>query len=211
MQRLVLRGPLAPAMPKHTAPRPFFSSAGNVSGMRRSMHSRIVPRAAIKDVAGAAADASGLTVKEAEAAVRAAFDFIAAEVRNEQGRLGAHRSIRCLFFHTSTSSVVDVSVFATLSADLPLSFLSRERIEKRNNLATLMQKKTKKLKKNFRQVAKGEKVTVAGFGTFERRERPARAGRNPRTGEPLAIAAKSAPAFVAAKALKDQVDAGNKN
>ena len=46
---------------------------------------RIVPRAAMKDVASAAAGASGLTVKEAEAAVRAAFDFIAAEVRMEEG------------------------------------------------------------------------------------------------------------------------------
>ena len=113
-------------------------SAADVAGRSRSVRSRVVPRAAMKDVAVAAADASGLTVKEAEAAVRAAFDFIAAEV------------------------------------------------------------------------TKGEKVTVAGFGTFERRARPARAGRNPRTGEPLTIAARSAPAFVAAKALKDQVDAGEK-
>ena len=41
----------------------------------------VVPRAALKDVVAAAADASGLTAKEAEAAVRAAFDFIAEEVR----------------------------------------------------------------------------------------------------------------------------------
>ena len=67
-----------------------------------------------------------------------------------------------------------------------------------------------KKKKIERQITKGEKVTVAGFGTFERRERPERSGRNPRTGEALTIAARSAPAFVAAKALKEQVDGGEK-
>ena len=65
-----------------------------------------------------------------------------------------------------------------------------------------------KTKKSALQITKGEKVTVAGFGTFERRERPERSGRNPRTGEALTIAARSAPAFVAAKALKEQVDGG---
>ena len=65
-------------------------------------------------------------------------------------------------------------------------------------------------KKLSTQLTKGEKVTVAGFGTFERRERPERAGRNPRTGEALTISARSAPAFVAAKALKDQVDGKEK-
>ena len=75
--------------------------------------------------------------------------------------------------------------------------------------------KTKKQNKNkinnlLLQITKGEKVTVAGFGTFERRERPERSGRNPRTGEALTIAARSAPAFVAAKALKEQVDGGEK-
>ena len=75
--------------------------------------------------------------------------------------------------------------------------------------------KTKKQNKNkinnlLLQITKGEKVTVAGFGTIERRERPERSGRNPRTGEALTIAARSAPAFVAAKALKEQVDGGEK-
>lgn len=72
------------------------------------------------------------------------------------------------------------------------------------------QKQTSKHKtiENALQITRGEKVTVAGFGTFERRERPERSGRNPRTGEALTIAARSAPAFVAAKALKEQVDGG---
>src|SRR5210317_1027364 len=49
----------------------------------------------------------------------------------------------------------------------------------------------------------GDKVSIAGFGTFESRYRAARQGRNPATGETIQIAAKNAPAFKAAKGLKD--------
>jgi DNA-binding protein HU-beta len=55
-------------------------------------------------------------------------------------------------------------------------------------------------------LAKGEKVQVAGFGNFEVKHRPARMGRNPRTGEPVQIAASKAPTFKAAKGLKDAVN-----
>ena len=55
-------------------------------------------------------------------------------------------------------------------------------------------------------LAKGEKVSIAGFGNFEVRHRAARTGRNPRTGEPVQIAATNAPAFKAAKALKEAVN-----
>ena len=51
----------------------------------------------------------------------------------------------------------------------------------------------------------GGKVAIGGFGTFEARERVARAGRNPRTGESIEIAAKRYPAFKAAKGLKDRI------
>ena len=51
----------------------------------------------------------------------------------------------------------------------------------------------------------GDKVTLVGFGTFEVRERPARKGRNPQTGEEIAIEASKLPAFKAGKALKDSV------
>ncbi|MDP2873872.1 MAG: HU family DNA-binding protein [bacterium] len=54
-------------------------------------------------------------------------------------------------------------------------------------------------------LAKGEKVTVTGFGTFEVRQRAARMGRNPQTGAPLHIAATKTPAFKAGKGLKDAV------
>ena len=52
----------------------------------------------------------------------------------------------------------------------------------------------------------GDKVALIGFGTFEVRERGARTGRNPRTGETITIEASKAPAFTAGKALKDAVN-----
>jgi DNA-binding protein HU-beta len=51
----------------------------------------------------------------------------------------------------------------------------------------------------------GEKVQLIGFGNFEVRERAARKGRNPQTGEEIEIAASKVPAFSAGKALKDAV------
>jgi len=52
----------------------------------------------------------------------------------------------------------------------------------------------------------GEQITLVGFGTFLVRKREARTGRNPRTGEPLEIAASNVPSFKAGKALKDAVN-----
>lgn len=54
-------------------------------------------------------------------------------------------------------------------------------------------------------VAKGKKVTLVGFGTFEPRKRAARMGRNPQTGKELHIAAKTVPAFSAGKKFKELV------
>lgn len=54
-------------------------------------------------------------------------------------------------------------------------------------------------------LARGEKVTVTGFGTFEVRQRAARMGRNPQTGAPIHIPATKTPAFRAGKGLKDAV------
>ncbi len=55
-------------------------------------------------------------------------------------------------------------------------------------------------------LAAGEKVQVVGFGTFEVRAREARTGKNPRTGEAVAIPASKVPAFKAGKSLKDVVN-----
>jgi DNA-binding protein HU-beta len=51
----------------------------------------------------------------------------------------------------------------------------------------------------------GEKVAIPSLGTFEVKDRAARQGRNPATGETMTFAAKKVPAFKAAKALKDAV------
>jgi DNA-binding protein HU-beta len=53
---------------------------------------------------------------------------------------------------------------------------------------------------------KGDTVSLVGFGTFSVRERAAREGRNPRTGETIKIKASKNPAFKAGKALKDAVN-----
>ena len=55
-------------------------------------------------------------------------------------------------------------------------------------------------------LAQGGQVSLVGFGTFMVRERPARSGRNPRTGESIKIAASRTPSFKAGKALKDRVN-----
>ena len=51
----------------------------------------------------------------------------------------------------------------------------------------------------------GEKVQIVGFGTFSGKERAARTGKNPATGETIEIAASKVPAFAAGKALKDEI------
>ncbi len=56
------------------------------------------------------------------------------------------------------------------------------------------------------ELAKGGKVQLVGFGTFEVSERGEREGRNPRTGEVMKIAASKAPKFKAGKALKDAIN-----
>jgi DNA-binding protein HU-beta len=56
-------------------------------------------------------------------------------------------------------------------------------------------------------VKDGDKVTLVGFGSFEKRERQQREGRNPKTGESMTIAATTVPAFSAGKAFKETVAA----
>ncbi|MBW4452721.1 MAG: HU family DNA-binding protein [Nostoc indistinguendum CM1-VF10] len=54
-------------------------------------------------------------------------------------------------------------------------------------------------------VANGEKVTLIGFGSFERRERSQREGRNPKTNETITIPATKVPAFSAGKQFREKV------
>ena len=77
--------------------------------------------------------------------------------------------------------------------------------------AEISKKDAEKAVKAFTEVVsdelvKGEKIQLVGFGTFEVSERPAREGRNPKTGEVLTIAASKAPTFKAGKALKAMVN-----
>ena len=77
--------------------------------------------------------------------------------------------------------------------------------------AELSKKDAEKALKAFTEVvaeelAKGEKIQLVGFGTFEVSERAAREGRNPRSGETMTIAASKAPKFKAGKALKDAIN-----
>ena len=55
-------------------------------------------------------------------------------------------------------------------------------------------------------LARGDRVELRGFGAFSVKNRPARTGRNPRTGEEIKIKASLNPAFKAGKALKDAVN-----
>ena len=57
-------------------------------------------------------------------------------------------------------------------------------------------------------LANGDDVRIADFGTFGARNRPARTGRNPRTGEAIWISASRTPSFKAGKALRDAVNTG---
>lgn len=77
--------------------------------------------------------------------------------------------------------------------------------------AGLSKKDAEKALKAFTDVVteelkKGEKIQLVGFGTFEVSERAAREGRNPQTGEAMAIAASKSPKFKAGKALKDALN-----
>lgn len=78
------------------------------------------------------------------------------------------------------------------SADIPKAAASRA-------LDAMIESVTESLKK-------GDSVALVGFGTFAVKERAARTGRNPQTGQPIQISAAKVPSFKAGKALKDSVN-----
>lgn len=78
------------------------------------------------------------------------------------------------------------------SADIPKAAASRA-------LDAMVESVTDSLKK-------GDSVSLVGFGTFSVKERAARTGRNPQTGQPIEISAAKVPSFKAGKALKDSVN-----
>lgn len=78
--------------------------------------------------------------------------------------------------------------------------------------ANLSKKDSEAALKAFTEVVRdvlvaGDKIQLVGFGNFEVSERAAREGRNPSTGETIAIAASKTPKFKPGKALKDAVNA----
>ena len=56
-------------------------------------------------------------------------------------------------------------------------------------------------------LSEGGRVELRGFGAFSVRDRPARAGRNPRTGDPVQVPAKSVPFFKSGKELRERLNA----
>ncbi|MBN8411354.1 HU family DNA-binding protein [Halomonas denitrificans] len=78
------------------------------------------------------------------------------------------------------------------SADIPKAAASRA-------LDAMVESVTETLKK-------GDSVSLVGFGTFSVKDRAARTGRNPQTGQPIEISAAKVPSFKAGKALKDSVN-----
>jgi len=62
------------------------------------------------------------------------------------------------------------------------------------------------MKTIMKVVAEGDRVTLAGFGSFEPRQRSAREGRNPKTGETVHIPAATVPTFSAGKKFREAVN-----
>ncbi|ABI56286.1 integration host factor subunit beta [Alkalilimnicola ehrlichii MLHE-1] len=60
-------------------------------------------------------------------------------------------------------------------------------------------------------LASGERIEIRGFGSFSLHHRPPRIGRNPKTGEPVALPGKYVPHFKPGKELRDRVNAGRHN
>ncbi len=72
------------------------------------------------------------------------------------------------------------------------------------NKTTLIARMAEKSELTKKQAEEGDKVQLTGFGTFEGKERAARVGRKPSTGETIEIPAKKLPTFKAGKGLKDE-------
>ena len=83
-----------------------------------------------------------------------------------------------------------------------------EHVAKKANLTkTQMQAALTALLETITQVvADGDKVTLVGFGTFESKERSAREGRNPKTGDTVQIPAATVPTFSAGKTFREAVN-----
>jgi integration host factor subunit beta len=88
-------------------------------------------------------------------------------------------------------------------ADLVDRVAAAEQLTKRQTEAVL----TQFLQGIMAALQAGDHVALRGFGRFRLRHRPARAGRNPRTGAPVAVPAKAMPWFTAAQAFHETLQA----
>ena len=82
-----------------------------------------------------------------------------------------------------------------------------ELVAKKGNLTNKAAKESVKVFLNGIRdsLKRGEKVVITGFGTFSVRDRKARKGRNPKTGEAITISARKAPGFTPGKSLKKSI------
>ena len=84
-----------------------------------------------------------------------------------------------------------------------IAAISNRIVEKKSTVEHVFNSALAEIK---RSLLAGNPVILHGFGTFEIKKRDARTGRNPRTGEPVEIAASTSVAFKPAKALKDSLN-----
>ena len=84
-----------------------------------------------------------------------------------------------------------------------IAAISNRIVEKKSTVEHVFNSALAEIK---RSLLEGNPVILHGFGTFEIKKRDARTGRNPRTGEPVEIAASTSVAFKPAKALKDSLN-----
>lgn len=117
------------------------------------------------------------------------------------------------YFIQATSLLVDHTdnLNAGLHLDWEVNMLNKTDLINQVSESTELSKKdvTKAIDAVFEAIAgalqNGDKVQLVGFGNFEVRERSARKGRNPQTGEEIEIPASKIPAFKPGKALKDGI------
>ena len=101
----------------------------------------------------------------------------------------------------ATKKAVEASEDTFKKADLIASMSEKSGLTKKDSETAL----TALIATIQEQVALEKKVTLPGLGSFNVKERAARKGRNPQTGEPIDIAASKSPGFTAAKPWKDML------
>ena len=132
---------------------------------------------------------------------RKSIDFINSICASRsQSLLGEQRLIR-MAEAESLASAFDVLRESAFGGEINFSSAEYERVieSEEKALNAFVEAVTEAL-------AKGDKIALVGFGTFETKKRAARKGKNPQTGAVIDIAASTVPAFKAGRGLKDAVN-----